>query len=119
MAMDYLKLATVIFSATGFWKLVELAIRFRVDNKKQLAEIDSLRAQSDSQIVGNWMQWAQMLEKRIKELEVMAGENSGLKAQIEGQRRQIAELESKVSLLEKENEQLHARLKELTQSQEP
>ena len=110
----YINLIVILFGATGFWKLIELLLRLRTDKKKQLAEIGNLRAQADSQIVGNWMQWAQMLEKRIKELETMAEENRGLKNQIEVQRKQITELENKVRLLEKENEQLHLRLRELT-----
>ena len=115
--MDYFKLVAVLFSATGFWKLTELVLRFRTDKKKQLIEIESLRAQADSQIIGNWIQWAQKLEKRIKELEDVASENRGLKIQIDQQRSQIAELEGKVKVLEKENQQLKVSLDNHTAQQ--
>ena len=116
--MDYLKLIAILFSATGFWKLVELVIRFRSDNKKQAAEIRNLNALSEKQISENWIQWSQTLEKRVKELEAVAEENKELKKQIENQRNRICELENKVERVEKENEQLRNQLKELSKTQE-
>lgn len=116
--MEYLKLIAVLFSATGFWKLVELLIRFRSDNKKQSAEIKNLNAQAEKQISDNWIQWSQTLEKRVKELEAVAEENKELKKQIENQRGRISELENKVEKVEKENEQLRNQLKEISKTQE-
>lgn len=116
--MDYIKLIAVIFSATGFWKLIELLIKFRSDNRKQAAEIKSLNALADKQISDNWIQWSQTLEKRVKELETVAEENKELKKQIENQRNRISELENKVEKVEKENEQLRNQLKEISKTQE-
>lgn len=116
--MEYLKLIAVLFSATGFWKLVELLIKFRSDNRKQAAEIRNLNVQSEKQISENWIQWSQTLEKRVKELEAVAEENKELKKQIENQRTRICELENKVERVEKENEQLRDQIKELSKTQE-
>lgn len=116
--MDYIKLIAILFSATGFWKLVELLIRFRSDNRKQSAEIRNLNVQSEKQISENWIQWSQTLEKRVKELEAVAEENKELEKQIDSQRERIVELEKKVDHVEKENEQLRNQLKELSKTQE-
>jgi septal ring factor EnvC (AmiA/AmiB activator) len=116
--MDYLKLIAILFSATGFWKLVEMLVKFRSDNRKQSAEIRNLNAQAEKQISENWIQWSQTLEKRVKELEAVAEENHGLKKQIESQRERIVELEKKVEHVEKENEQLRNQLKELSKTQD-
>lgn len=114
--MDYLKLIAVLFSATGFWKLVELLIKFRSDNRKQAAEIRNLNVMSEKQISENWIQWSNALEKRVKELEAVAEENKELKKQIESQRNRICELENKVDKVERENEQLRNQLKEISKT---
>lgn len=116
--MDYIKLIAVLFSATGFWKLVELLIRFRSDNRKQAAEIRNLNAQAEKLTSENWIEWSKTLEKRVKELEAVAEENKELKKQIESQRTRICELENKVDKVEKENEQLRNKIKEITKIQE-
>lgn len=116
--MDYLELITVLFSATGFWKLVEFLFGLWTNRKKHHAEIRSLDAQTEKHIVDNWMQWSQTLEKRVKELEIVAIENKELKKQIESQRERIVELEAKVERVELENIDLHERLKELSKSQD-
>ncbi|MDO9184450.1 MAG: hypothetical protein Q7W13_00445 [Bacteroidia bacterium] len=116
--MDYLKLIAIIFSATGFWKLVEMLVKFRSDNRKQSAEIRNINAQAEKQISENWIQWSQTLEKRVKELEAVAEENHELKKQIESQRNRICELEGKVERVEKENIQLRNQLKELSKTQD-
>lgn len=114
--MDYIKLIAVLFSATGFWKLVEMIVKFRSDKRKQSAEIRSLHAQSEKNIVDNWVQWCQALETRVKELEAVAEENHELKKQIESQRDRIVELEGKVERVEKENVQLRNQIKELSKT---
>ena len=114
--MDYLKLIAILFGATGFWKLLELAVQFRFNKKKQVAEINNLQAQTEKNIVENWVQWSQTLEKRVNELEEVALENLGLKKQIESQRERICELEEKVERVEKENVQLLQKLSELRNS---
>lgn len=114
--MDYIKLIAILFSATGFWKLVELIIKFRSDKRKQTAEIRNLNAQSEKHMVDNWVQWSHKLEKRVKELEAVAEENHELKKQIESQRNRICELEGKVERVEKENVQLRNQIKELSKT---
>lgn len=116
--MDYIKLIAILFSATGFWKLVELVIRFRSDNRKQSAEIRNLNAQAEKLTSENWIEWSKTLEKRVKELEAVAEENKELKKQIENQRNRICELENKVDKVEKENEQLRNQVKEISKTQE-
>ena len=117
--MEYVKLIAILFGATGFWKLIELLVKVRSDNRRQRAEIRNLEAQSDRQISDNWIQWSQTLEKRVKELEAVAEENKELKRQIENQRRRIGELEGKVDRVERENEQLRNQIQELSNSQQP
>lgn len=114
--MDYIKLIAILFSATGFWKLVEIIVKFRSNKRKQYAEIINLNAQSEKHMVDNWVQWSQKLEKRVKELEAVAEENHGLKKQIESQRNRICELEGKVERVEKENVQLRNQIKELSKT---
>lgn len=62
------------------------------------------------------VQWSQILEKRVNELETVAEENKELKRQIENQRKRICELEKKVGHVEKENEQLRNQLWELSKT---
>lgn len=114
--MDYLKLIAILFSATGFWKLVELVVKYRTDIRRQSAEIRNLDAQAQKQISDNWIQWSQKLENRVKELEIVAEENKELKKQIEQQRKRIVELESKVERVEQENQQLRNKLQELSKN---
>lgn len=116
--MEYLKLIAILFSATGFWKLVELVIRFRSDNRKQAAEIKNLEASTDKLASEKWILWCETLEKRVKELETVAEENKELKKQIESQRNRICELENKVEKVEKENEQLRNQLQEISKTHE-
>lgn len=112
--MEYGKLIAILFGATGFWKLAELILHFIANKKRQSAEINNLKAQTEANIVGNWIQWSQTLEKRVKELETVAEENKELQNQIESQRERIVELESKVERVEKENEDLRDQLRELS-----
>src|SRR3990172_168241 len=116
--MEYLKLIAILFSATGFWKLVEMLVKFRSDNRKQAAEIRNLNAQAEKLTSENWIEWSKTLEKRVKELEAVAEENKELKKQIESQRNRICELENKVEKVEKENEQLRNQVQEISKTQE-
>ncbi|MCC6372893.1 MAG: hypothetical protein IT236_17950 [Bacteroidia bacterium] len=116
--MEYLKLIAALFSATGFWKLVEVLLHLRSDKRKQAAELQNLETQTEKSIAENWMQWCQTLEKRVKELEAVATENGELKKQIDNQRSRIIELEAKVSRVEMENAHLVNQIKELTKPQE-
>lgn len=116
--MHTLNLIIILFSATGFWKLVEFLIQFRIDRRKRSAEIRNLHAQAESNIVDNWIQWSQTLEKRVKELEIVAHENKELKKQIESQRERIVELEGKVERVQQENVELHKQILELSKTQD-
>lgn len=116
--MDYVNLIAILFSATGFWKLVELVIRFRSDNRKQKAEIKNLEASTDKIASEKWRLWCEALERRVKELETVATENKELKKQLMSQRNRICELENKVKKVEEENKQLRNQLREISKTQE-
>lgn len=109
--MEYVKLILVLFSATGFWKLVEILIKYRYDKKVKIAQEKTLQAQAESQIVGNWIQWSQTLERRVKEV---ADENLAMVRQVKKQQERITELEEKVKKLVQENMTLHEEIKRLT-----
>ena len=100
MEMEIWKLITIIVGAGGFWKLVEILIKVRTDKKLKSAETSNLYAQANSNIVNNWVQWSQKLEKRVKESE---DHTAAMEEIIEKQRKQIKCLEQKVELMEKKN----------------
>lgn len=102
----YLKIAGIIFSASGLWKLLELIFKARMDKKLKTAQEKNLYAQTQDHIVGNWIQWSQHLEQRVKELESVATENQKLTQMIETQKGRISQLEAKVKSLESENKSL-------------
>ncbi|MBS1635354.1 MAG: hypothetical protein JST26_05480 [Bacteroidetes bacterium] len=112
--MDYGKLIAILFGATGFWHVLEFFLRLYTNRKKEAFELKNLQAQTESSVIRNWQEWSQALERRVKELEIVAHENKELKKQIESQRSRITELESKVEKVEKENQQLRFQLQELT-----
>ncbi len=112
--MEYGKLIAILFGATGFWSLVEFLLKHYANKRKESAELRNLQAQTESSVIKNWIQWSQTLEKRVKELETVAEENKELKKQIDSQRLRIAELESKVEKVEKENESLLTQLRGLS-----
>jgi len=105
----YMKLGGIIFGASGIWKLVELFIRAKMDKNLKAAETKHLHVQTEAQIVGNWIQWAQHLEQQVKGLEsVIKGlegvtkENENLKELSKSQQKTIESLKSKISALQKE-----------------
>jgi len=108
--MDILQLIAVILGATGFWKLIEILLRLRMDRKLKKAETSNLFAQAGSQIVDNWVGWSQKLEQRVKELE---GYNTEMRQIIDKQRNRINELEKHIGSLEKRNKELTGKLDEL------
>jgi len=117
----FMKVAGVIFGASGVWKVVELYFKARSDKRLKAAETKNLHVQAEGAIVRNWIQWSQHLESRVLELEAVAEENRKLTLMvntqtdmIEAQRARISELESKVKSLEKENAALKRQITGLT-----
>jgi septal ring factor EnvC (AmiA/AmiB activator) len=108
--MELWKIITLILASTGFWKLLEILVRLRTDKKVKLAEAINLHSQAENQIVANWIQWSQMLEKRIKESEE---HTEALQKVIENQRKRIQDLEKKVVHMEKQNKELINELKRI------
>ena len=97
--MDVLKVVIGILSATGLWKLIELLLNFRVQNRLKNAEIRNLNVQADSLVIENYKMWSENMEKRIKELEDKNAENTKI---ITEQRIKIDELQGYVDQLEEE-----------------
>ena len=99
MQMDLIKLIGIVFGATGFWKLVELLFQYRTQQQLKKAEIRNLNAQSNNQVVENWVQWSEKMEKRILQLE---NKNTIMNQTITKQRERINELQRYVDQLEEE-----------------
>lgn len=122
---DIVKLAGLIFGASGLWKLIELFYQSRLEKRLKTAEAKNLHAQAEGQIVGNWIQWSQHLEQRVRELEAVAEENRNLtmmvktqREMIDSQKSRISELEEKVNSLQKENESLRGEIAKLNSDKE-
>lgn len=109
--MEIWKLITIIVGASGFWKILDLLIKHRTDKKLKSAEANNLYASAQNSIVGNWVQWSQTLEKRVKESEE---HTAAMEEIIEKQRGQIRCLERKVAQMEKKNKELLKTINELT-----
>ncbi len=97
--MDFAKIIIVIFSATGFWKLIELLIQFKSQNRLKNAEIHNLQVHDNSVIIENYKMWFDNTEKRLKELE---DKNTEMTITISEQRKKIEKLEKYVDQLEEE-----------------
>ncbi len=110
MEIEIWKLITIIVSAGGFWKILDLIIKYRSDKKLKSAEANNLYATAQNSIVGNWVQWSQTLEKRVKESEE---HTAAMEEIFEKQRKQIRCLEKKVEQMEKKNKELLRKLNEL------
>lgn len=108
--MEIWKLITIIVGASGFWKILDLLIKYRTDKKLKSAEANNLYASAQNSIVGNWVQWSQTLEKRVKESEE---HTAAMEEIIEKQRGQIRCLERKVTQMEKKNKELLKTINEL------
>jgi len=115
----YWKIITLALGTTGLWKVIELLFKVRLERKLREAETKNLQVQAEGQIVGNWIQWSQHLEQRVKELEAVADDNRKLMEKVESQRKmidsqkgRIVKLEKKVEILTKEKTALE---KEVTQ----
>lgn len=105
----YWKIITLALGTTGLWKVIELLFKVRLERKLREAETKNLQVQAEGQIVGNWIQWSQHLEQRVKELEAVADDNRKLMEKVESQRKmidsqkgRIVKLEATVNILTKE-----------------
>ncbi len=107
--MDYEKILLTLLSLAGFWKFIEVIIKYSFEKKLKKAQTGSFAAQANNLIVSNWVQWSQALEKKVAELESMT---SIMEETIAKQRLQVAELEKHIGQLEKRNKQLEDRLSE-------
>ncbi len=121
----FIKLAGIIFGATGVWKVIELLFKTLLEKRLKSAETKNLNVQAEAQIVGNWINWSQHLEQRVKELEAVADENRKLKEKLESQRKmiesqktRIIKLEDRVELLTKEKIELQKETKKNIRLQE-
>ncbi len=110
MEINYVNIITLFLSAAGFWKFIEMALKFRTEKRLKKAETGDVFAHANSQIVTNWMEWSKKLEERIKELESKAKEFESL---IEKQRLRIGEMEKHINSLEKHNAELSNQIEEL------
>ncbi|MFC4636600.1 hypothetical protein ACFO3O_22035 [Dokdonia ponticola] len=97
--MDITKIIIVIFSATGFWKLIELLVQFKGQNRLKDAEIHNLQTQGNSLIIENYKKWSENMEKRLEELE---NKNTEMTKTITEQRKKIDKLQKYVDQLEEE-----------------
>ncbi len=106
--MDSLQLIGILLGAAGFWKVVEVFFKVRADKRLHKAEEENLKASASSQIIDNWVGWAQKLEKRVEELE---SDNQKMEETINKQRSRINDLEKFVTELKERNRELLNRLK--------
>jgi peptidoglycan hydrolase CwlO-like protein len=90
--MTVLQIFGIVFGATGFWKLIEVLLQFRMQKRLKNAEINNLNTQANSLVVENYKLWTENMDRRIKELE---SKNSSLETTVGKQRERILKLESK------------------------
>ena len=104
--MTVLQIFGIVFGATGFWKLIEVLLQFRMQKRLKNAEINNLNAQANSLVVENYKLWTENMDRRIKELEQknasmektideLKSKNSTMEITIEKQRDRILKLEDK------------------------
>ena len=105
--MEVWKIIIGISGANGLWKLAEILLRHRSEQKLKAAEASNLNATAQKQLVDNWVQWSQTLERKVKEFETLT---TSLQKIIAQQREQIHSLEEKVDKMEQENEVLKQKL---------
>lgn len=108
--MEIWKLITIVLGAGGFWRLLDILIKYKAERKLKAAETKNLYATAQNSIVSNWVQWSQTLEKRVKESEEHTAAMEGI---IEKQREQIKKLEEKVADMERKNRELLNELNQL------
>ena len=84
--MEYLKTIGTVLSGAGLMKLTELLMHFRMEKRLKTAQARNLAAQTEGQLIKNWLQWVNTLEAKIKDLEEKVArlqrENSNLKQRL-------------------------------------
>lgn len=104
------KLIAVIFGSIGFWKIIEVLLKYRMEKAFKKAETSDIYAQANTKIISNWIKWSEKMEHWIKNLET---ENTNLKNVILQQEKQINDLEQRLQRLEKSNFDLSETLKKM------
>ena len=108
--MEVVKIIAIVVGTAGFWKLLETAINNFSLSRLKNAEAKSFQVQSEKTVIANWIQWSEMLEKKVKE----AYEHTTILEEIISTlEAQIKKLEAKVAEMEKNNDRLRQELSRL------
>ena len=97
--MDLIKILAIVLGATGFWKLIEVLLQYRMQKRLKSAEIRNLNVQANSLVVESYKLWSENMEKRLKQLE---SKNTLMNKTITKQRDRITDLERYIEQLEAE-----------------
>ena len=108
--MEIWKLISIVLGAGGFWRLLDVLIKYKSEKRLKHAETKNLYASAQNSIVSNWVVWSQTLEKRVKESEE---HTAAMESLIDKQRAQIKKLEQKIYEMEKKNKELLNQLDQL------
>lgn len=60
------KMIMLVLGATGFWKLLDLLLKYRTEKKLKSAEARNINASTEKHIIENWVLWSQKLEERLQ-----------------------------------------------------
>ncbi|MBL6444692.1 hypothetical protein JMN32_00120 [Fulvivirga sp. 29W222] len=98
--MNYIELAGIIIVIiTGCIKIVEGIIKSQVEKRIKLEKEKIAGSHSGDNLVSNWVQWSQTLEKRVKEAEETIG---ALQEVIQYQKLKLIEMEGHNKALQDE-----------------
>lgn len=89
---EYLALTGIVLGAAGFWHVLSMLLFWRNEKRIKAATANNLMAQTDKQVISNWIAWSEKLEARLKELEE---EVSKLREENFALHQQLSELQSK------------------------
>ncbi|UII32166.1 hypothetical protein LVD17_28175 [Fulvivirga ulvae] len=107
--MDYIELAgIVIVIATGCIKIIEAIIKDQVEKRMKLEKEKLSGSHTGDNLVSNWVQWSQTLEKRVKEAEETIGT---LQEVIQYQKLKLMEMEDQNKALRGELQILKSKSK--------
>lgn len=120
--MSLLHVFGVVLGATGFWKLIEMLLQYKVQKRLRNAEINNLNTQANSLVVENYKLWTDKMERRLKEVEskndsmnltiikqrdrinILEINNTVMNQTIIKQRDRITELETEVQAYKKQKQ---------------